>query len=142
MNSMTRVAALSLLAGCSAIVGFQDPHVVDAGVDPDATFTLTVVASGGGAAARSVTSGDSAIDCGATCSHLYPGGTQVTLTAAAVTGKGLVFQAWTGDCAGSTNAPTCTLVMSQARNVGATFAPVNYVFISAATFDKIGRAHV
>jgi hypothetical protein len=137
---MTRVAAVALLAGCSSILGIREPTLLDGGADPDApsqseTFTLTVLASGGAATARTVTSGEGSIDCGATCSHAYAGGTQVTLTAAAVTGKGLVFQSWTGDCAGSANAPTCTIVMSQARNVGATFAAVNYVFISAATFD-------
>lgn len=142
MKSMLRVAAISLLAGCNSILGIHDPTLADAGggdASTDgplpATAMLTVVASGGAVAARSVTSGDGTIDCGATCSHTYAGGAQVTLTAAAVTGKGLVFQTWTGDCAGSTNAPTCTIVMNQMRSVGATFAPVNYVFISAATFD-------
>ena len=143
MKSVIRVAAVSLLAGCGSILGIGDPRLLDAGgagTDLDGgsqpqSFTLTVVASGGAVAARSVTSGDGAIDCGATCSHAYAGGTQVTLTAAAASGKGLAFQTWAGDCAGSANAPTCTLLMDQARNVSATFAPVNYVFISAATFD-------
>jgi hypothetical protein len=142
MKSLTRAAAVAFLVGCNSILGIKDPTLLDAGtVDADtdatsqSTFSLTVAASGGAAAARSVTSGDATIDCGATCSHTYAAGTQVTLTAEAVTGKGLVFQSWTGDCAASANAPTCTIVMNQPRNVGATFAPVNYVFISAATFD-------
>ncbi|HSS00223.1 MAG TPA: hypothetical protein VLM79_24365, partial [Kofleriaceae bacterium] len=105
------------------------------GPPPVGPFLLTVAPTGGIAAARSVTSGDSLIDCGTTCTHSYAGGTSVTLTAAAVTGKGLVFQSWTGDCAASTNAPTCTIVMNQAHSVGATFAPVNYVFISASAFN-------
>lgn len=144
MKSFPLAAALTLLAGCNGILGIKDPTLADAGgggdgsidgTPPPGPFTLTVVPTGGVAAARSVTSGDSTIDCGATCSHAYAGGTQVTLTAAAVTGKGLVFQSWTGDCAASTNAPTCTIVMNQAHSVGATFAPVNYVFISASAFN-------
>src|ERR1043165_890821 len=151
MKLVTLAAALTLLAGCSNILGFKDPTLADAGGGGDGStdggidgppgvgpFTLTVAPTGGVAAARSVTRGDSAIDCGTTCSHSYAGGTQVPLTAAAVTGKGLVFQSWTGDCAASTNAPTCTIVMNQAHSVGATFAPVNYVFISASAFNQIG----
>jgi hypothetical protein len=134
MNAMTCVVAVALLAGCSSILGIREPTLLDGGADPE-NFTLTVLASGGAATTRTVTSGEGSIDCGATCSHAYAGGTQVTLTATAGSGKGLVFQGWTGDCAASTNAPTCTIVMSQTRNVGATFAAVNYVFVSAATFD-------
>src|SRR4051794_24182184 len=104
MKSLTLAAALTLLAGCNGILAIKDPTLADAGggddgggtdgAPPGGPFTLTVAPTGGVAAARSVTSGDSTIDCGTTCSHSYAGGTQVTLTAAALIGKGLVFQSW------------------------------------------------
>jgi hypothetical protein len=139
-----RVALLLSLLGCGHVTPATDAASDTPGSGGDAdsdgpsqpqSFALTVAPTGGAAGARVVTSGDSAIDCGATCAHSYASGTQVTLTATAITGKGLNFQSWTGDCAASANAPTCTLTMNQPHSVGATFAPVNYLFISAGTFD-------
>jgi len=141
MKAMSCVIAAGFLVGCSSILGITEPTLSDAGGSdghpdaPPSSFALTVVASGGAAAAHSVTSSDGAIDCGTACSHTYASGTQITLTAAAIAGKGFTFQTWTGDCAASANAPTCTIILNQARNVGATFASVNYVFISANTLD-------
>jgi len=77
--------------------------------------TLTVSKSGSG----TVTSSPAGIDCGSTCSASYPNTTSVTLTAQANTGS--TFGGWSGDCSGS--ASTCTLSMSAARNVIASFTP-------------------
>ena len=71
----------------------------------------------------SITSTDGKIDCGNTCSAFYPPGTVVTLNA--VPTSGFVLQAWGGACSGvSTGA--CTVTMSQAQSVTATFSHLSY----------------
>jgi hypothetical protein len=55
-----------------------------------ATYQLTVSKTGNG----TVTSGDSYINCGSTCSHTYLTGTIVTLTASPSQGWG--FASWSG----------------------------------------------
>jgi uncharacterized repeat protein (TIGR02543 family) len=79
------------------------------------THALTVAPDGDGVG--SVTSSPAGITCGTACTKTYVQGTAVTLTARASTGS--VFTGWTGACSGS--AATCTVSMSQARSVGATF---------------------
>ncbi|KJU84880.1 protein containing DUF1566 [Candidatus Magnetobacterium bavaricum] len=66
-----------------------------------------------------VTSADGKISCGGTCSASYTASeaAQVTLTAKADANS--TFTAWGGDCSGTTS--TCTLTMSAAKNVTATF---------------------
>jgi hypothetical protein len=78
-----------------------------------AVYTLSVTKTGSG----SVTG--TGINCGATCNADYDDGTSVTLTATASAGSR--FTGWTGDCSGTS---TCTVTMSQARNVAATFVAV------------------
>ncbi len=78
------------------------------------THTLTVAKTGTGSG--TVTSSPAGIDCGATCSHSYTQGTVVTLTATPATGS--TFAGWSGDCSGT---GSCTVTMSQARSVTATF---------------------
>jgi subtilisin family serine protease len=78
-----------------------------------APFTVTVNKNGTGAG--TVTSAPAGITCGADCTETYPGGTRVTLTAAADAGS--VFTGWNGGgCAG---AGTC--VVSTTATVTATF---------------------
>ncbi|NCP71924.1 DUF285 domain-containing protein [archaeon] len=79
------------------------------------TYTLNVSLSGAGNG--TVTSNPSGINCGTNCSENYSSGTSVTLTANPVTGHS--FGGWSGACSG-TNL-TCTVSMTQARNVTATF---------------------
>jgi chitodextrinase len=104
--SRTRLALLitGLILGTS---------IACAGSGRQGTRTLTVTLSGSGV----VTSVPAGIDCGTDCTEDYPRGTSVTLTAAAA--GGYHFNTWSGDCTG--NAVTCSLTMTGARNVGATF---------------------
>jgi beta-lactam-binding protein with PASTA domain len=79
-----------------------------------ATQTLTAAASGNGSG--TISSNPGGISCGATCSHDYATGTMVTLAEAPASGS--VFSGWSGDCSGTGG---CTVTMSQARSVTATF---------------------
>jgi hypothetical protein len=78
------------------------------------SFTLTVGKNGTGSG--TVTSSPGAINCGATCSQTYTQGTVVTLTPTPTAGS--TFAGWSGDCTGT---GACTVTMSQARSVTATF---------------------
>ncbi|MGD0482622.1 MAG: choice-of-anchor D domain-containing protein [Terracidiphilus sp.] len=86
-------------------------------------YTLTVAETGSGPGA--VTSGDGLISCTyangnftGTCSPSYSSGTAVTLTATP-TGTA-TFLGWGGACSGTN--PTCTVTMSSAMNVSASFS--------------------
>jgi hypothetical protein len=84
-----------------------------------ATFTLqthTLTVAGNGTGSGTVTSSPAGINCGATCSQAYTQGTAVTLTPTAAAGS--TFAGWSGDCSGT---GSCTVTMSQARSVTATF---------------------
>lgn len=99
---------------------------------------LTVSVAGTG----SVTSQPAAIACGSSCNATFAQGTTVTLTAAPGTGQ--VLQGWGGVCSGA--ALTCSVTMSAARSVSATFAaapPVGWSAVQTASgagawidFDK------
>src|SRR5207253_2724524 len=85
------------------------------------TATLAVAKAGAGSGTVTSTSTPASatqIDCGATCSVSYETGTMVTLTAAAATGS--VLTGWTG--CDSASGSSCTVTMSAARTVTATFA--------------------
>lgn len=76
---------------------------------------MTVAVTGIG----SVGSQPAGINCGSSCNANFNAGTQVTLTATPAAGQ--LFQAWGGACSGSGS--TCTVTMSEARNVSAVFVP-------------------
>ena len=78
-------------------------------------YTLTLTKSGSGTG--TITSSPSGISCGSTCSNSFTSGSSVTLTAAASAGS--TFASWGGACSGS--ATTCSVSLSQARSVTATF---------------------
>jgi hypothetical protein len=78
-------------------------------------FTLAVVKAGAGGG--TVTSTPAGISCGTDCSEPYDSGTTVTLTAAPAPGS--LFGGWNGCTAGS--GASCTVAMSAARSVTATF---------------------
>lgn len=66
-----------------------------------------------------MTSAPSGIDCGATCSATFAGGTVVTL--AATPDASSVFAGWSGSgCSGTGG---CAVTMDGARAVVATFVP-------------------
>ena len=69
-----------------------------------------------GAGSGSVSSAPAGISCGSTCSASFAQNVVVTLTASA--GSGSLFGGWSGDCTGT---GTCSVSMSAARNVTATF---------------------
>ncbi len=79
------------------------------------THLLTVEKAGTGLG--SVSSAPAGISCGATCSAGFSNGTTVVLTATPQPGS--VFVGWSGGCAGT----LCSLAMTQARSVVASFAP-------------------
>ncbi|MCL4227524.1 MAG: hypothetical protein KJZ91_23930 [Myxococcales bacterium] len=80
-------------------------------------YLLTVTRAGSGSSLGTVTSSPGGVACGADCDHLYDAGTMVTLTAS--TSGGVVFAGWSGSgCAGM---GSCTVTMSAARSVTATF---------------------
>jgi hypothetical protein len=78
------------------------------------TFPLTVTKTGPGA----VTSDPPGIDCGATCAADFNYNTLVTLTATPT--GGARFLGWSGE--GCSGTGTCTVTVTQARNVTAPFA--------------------
>ena len=70
-----------------------------------------------GTGSGTVTSSDGGINCGAACSAAYVSGTVVTLTAApALTSN---FTGWSG--CDTVSGTTCTVTMSAARSVSASF---------------------
>ena len=83
-------------------------------------YTLTVNKSGTGSG--TVSSSPTGISCGADCSESYKKDTAVTLTAKPVVGS--KFTVWSGACAGTTT--TCTVSMSDVKNVGANFDLITY----------------
>src|ERR1700722_1442610 len=89
------------------------------GVSTPANQTLTVTVAGNG----HVTSLPAGIDCPTACSAPYATGTQVLLTA--TPGPGATFTSFSTNCVPAnpqTNPPTCTVTMSAAETVTATFA--------------------
>ena len=80
-------------------------------------FLNTLTVSKADAGSGSITSSPPGIDCGADCSEPYSTGTSVTLTAVASSGS--QFSGWTG--CDTVSGATCSVTMSAARNVTATF---------------------
>jgi uncharacterized repeat protein (TIGR02543 family) len=78
-------------------------------------YTLTASKSGSGM----VTSAPSGIDCGATCSYQFASGTNVTLSATPA--SDYTFSGWSGACTGTA---ACTVTMSTAKSVAATFKAI------------------
>ncbi|HQA33935.1 MAG TPA: DUF2341 domain-containing protein [Casimicrobium huifangae] len=88
-------------------------HTVVA-ADQQSTLTVTRPGSAGG----NVSSANSEINCGSTCSHLYANGSAVTLTAAP--DADAIFTGWLGHCAGT---GPCQITVNSDTTVSATFAP-------------------
>ena len=88
-------------------------------------FPLTVTRAGAGTG--TVTSAPAGISCGTDCAESYAQYTAVTLTAAA--GSGSLFSGWSGACTGT---GSCSVTMSAARNVTATFALARTLTVAKA----------
>ena len=102
--SGTGTCAVTMTAAASVTATFTRVHAL----------TVTLAGSGSGV----VASTPAGIDCGGTCAATYDDGTVVTLTAAP-TGAGSRFAGWSG--AGCTGTGVCTVTMTEARDVVATF---------------------
>ena len=103
-----------------------------------ATFALLPEAlsvSKSGSGSGTVNSSPAGISCGSTCSQAFDYGTSVTLTAIPTTGSG--FAGWSGACSG---AGTCTVTMSQAVSIGATFALKPVCLVPKLTGKKLDAA--
>jgi hypothetical protein len=83
---------------------------------PGAATTQTLTVGKAGTGSGTVTSNPAGINCGADCSEAYDSGTVVTLSPAPDAGS--AFAGWSGGCSGS---GSCSVTMSQARSVTATF---------------------
>ncbi|MBA4265033.1 MAG: hypothetical protein C0453_08125 [Comamonadaceae bacterium] len=104
-GTSTRSCLVPMSQAQSAVAHFMPSH-----------FALQVSKTGTGRGA--VVSADSGVNCGKTCARRQPNGSTVTLTATPATGS--VFAGWSGACAGS---DSCTVFMTQARQVTALFEP-------------------
>ena len=113
--------------------------ILDAAKTVTATFTaqsvsyaLTLTKSGTGSG--TVTSSPAGISCGTTCIASFTGGTSLALSATPATGS--TFTGWSGACSGT---GSCTVTLSQAQSVTATFDPTpstSGVLVAAYAFDE------
>src|SRR5207244_4748645 len=83
-----------------------------------------------GAGTGTVTSTPAGITCGASCAGSYPSGTAVTLTATPATGS--TFAGWSGGCS---RPGSCTVTLSAATTVTATFSS-GPLTLNSVTADK------
>ena len=88
---------------------------------------LTVAKSGAGNGR--VTSDPAGIDCGVACSATFANGTEVTLSATADAGSS--FEGWSGE--GCSGQDVCTVPMTRARNVTASFSDANDCVVDDTT---------
>jgi hypothetical protein len=96
-------------------------------------YALDVVHAGDGEGR--VTADVGSLDCGGTCSADYGHGTAVTLTATGAPSS--TFAGWSGACAGV--APTCTVTMTEARAVTASFGLDRYPLEVSVAGSGTGR---
>src|SRR5205823_7438421 len=88
-------------------------------------FSLAVTVSGSG----TVSSDDGGIaNCGTSCTASYDSGTPVTLRASAA--AGWIFNGWSGACTGT---GACTVTMSAAQSVTASFARERFSLSATVT---------
>jgi len=130
-NANVAPAASVTLGFCGNGTGqpaLQTFDVVGGGTSTPTTYALTVTRTGAGSG--TVTSSPAGVNCGSTCSASFASGTVVTLTATPASGS--TFDGWSGACTG---AATCTVTMSAARTVTASFgtttAPPSSIAVNA-----------
>jgi pectate lyase len=115
-----------------ALTSFE---VVGGGGSGPTTQTLTV--SKGGQGLGTVASTPAGIDCGSACSASFPTGAVVTLAAAPASGSS--FTGWSGACTGT---GACTVTMSAAQSVMASFGAGTLVFPLTVTKAGTGSGTV
>lgn len=93
--------------------GVNDEFVTVNVLDDDHVLSVIRAATGSG----TVTSSPTGINCGGDCAEVYSHGTMVMLTATPAVGS--TFLGWSGACTGT---GTCTVTMTVARSVSATFS--------------------
>ncbi len=81
------------------------------------TVPLTITKSGTGQG--TITSTPAGLNCGSTCTAQFPTGTNLPVTLSATAGSNSVFAGWSGG--GCSDTGSCTVILSQATAVTATF---------------------
>lgn len=119
-------AAESAFSGWSGACSGTGPCTVtmDAARSVTASFTRThwtLSYAKAGTGAGQVRASSGALDCGASCKVSLPVGSVETLTATPAVGSR--FAGWSGVCTGT---GACTVTLSAARSVGATFTALSY----------------
>ena len=136
--SATADASSSFVGWTGACAGSTTCVVtMDSAKSVTATFSTNVFAlsvSRAGNGAGGVTSTPSGVDCGSTCSASYDSGTVVTLSA--TPNATSAFAGWTGACTG---AGPCTLTMTAAKSVTATFTLGNFILTVNRTGTGTGN---
>jgi YVTN family beta-propeller protein len=116
---------------CSVTVGSNINVTATFTTNPSVLLSVAVGGSGSGA----VTSNPSGINCPGACSAGYAQGSQVVLTAAPASGS--TFAGWNG--AGCSGTSLCTVTMSAAENVSATFTAVTETLTVAEAGNGAGQ---
>lgn len=128
--------------GCSGtdncVVTMSAAQTVTATFNTTGTTTQTLTVAKSGAGSGTVTSSPAGINCGNDCSEPYVSGTVVTLTAAPATGS--TFAGWSGACTNLTG--VCTVTMSAARSVTATFNASTSTFLLTVSKTGTGKGTV
>jgi hypothetical protein len=93
-------------------------------------FTLTAIRSGTGTGTITNLTPTTGINCGTDCTEDYDFGTMVSLLATPAADN--TFGGWTGDCTNMFG--PCTVTMSQARTVRATFTPAPTVLLTLSVY--------
>ncbi|MBV5310299.1 hypothetical protein [Chromatium okenii] len=100
------------------------------------TFRLTVTKTGNG----TISSNPNGINCGSDCTENFASGKTVTLIAQPDTGA--TFVSWSGCSAVAANPLQCTLKMSKAQTVTATFATIPTPTGGNLTVKTVGNGNV
>ena len=105
-----------------------------------ATFGYPLSASAAGPGGGIVSSSPGGISCASTCSHVFPAGSSVSLTA---TPDGASeFDTWSGDCVGL-DANACTVTLDQPRSVTASFTDLGPPSAAITTPPSLtGAVHI
>jgi len=102
-----------------------------------ATFGYPLFASATGPGGGIVSSSPAGISCANSCSHAFPAGSSVSLTATPDAAS--EFDTWSGDC-GGLDANACTVMLDQPRSVTARFTDLGPPSAAITTPTSLNRA--